>query len=205
MRFERVSILIFLLICLTIFAPTAIGQQSPTSPGRDLKVFRILLANINANFISPDGFTEIKPSRNDKFSYQYGLKLPGHDFEARFQVDELKSGWRSFEKARGEQTNPDSSYIKMANAEVKNLAGDGKQFSRSMSAKILQTYNADLGRSYFFNLMDSPQTNHYQFALMVILQKNHYGNVTVVCFGNERGPEFFKNINKLIDCFRFIN
>ncbi len=204
MKFERVSIFILLLICLTIFAPAAAGRQDPQQPGHDLKVFRVLLANVNANFLSPDEFTEIKPGKADKFPFQYGLQLPGSDFEVRFQVNELKSEWRKY-KAPAEKTNPDSLYIKAAGSVVKNLAGDGRQFTRPLSAKILQDYNADLGRSYFFNLADSPETNHYQFALMVVLQKNHYGNITVICMGNERGPGFFKNINKLKDCIRFVN
>jgi hypothetical protein len=203
MDFKKVRVLIFLLFPLVVFVPDTVGKQNPS--GRDLKIFRDLLANINATFILPDGFNEIKPVAADKFACQYALQLPTADFEVRFQVNSLKSEWKSFEQARGEKINPDSLYSKLAVNAVKGLATDGKYFSRAIPESILEEYNADLGRSYFFNLADSPETNHYQYALLVVLQKNHYGNIVVVCFSNERGPGFFKNINKLKDCLRFSN
>ncbi len=204
MKFKKVSIFIFLLICLTIFVPAAIGQQTQP-PGRELKVFKELLASINANFTFPDGFNEVKPASTEKFPCHYALKLPNGDFEIRFQVNQLKNEWKNYDASQSDKVNPDSLYTKVAAAEVKSLAGDGKVFARSMPQRVLDQYNADLGRSYFLSLADSPETNHYQFALLVILQKNHLGNITVVCMGNERGPEFFKNINKLRDCLKFNN
>ncbi|WP_066006093.1 hypothetical protein [Mucilaginibacter sp. PPCGB 2223] len=180
----------------------AVGQQTQPT-GRDLKVFRELLANINATFVPPDGFDELKPNASDKFSCNYALKLSDADFEVRFQVNSLKSDWKNFEKNKGDKINPDSLYSKVAATEVKALAGDGRVFLRPVPPSYLQQYNADLGRSYFFSLADSPETNHYQYGLMVVLQKNHYGNICVACFSNERGPAFFKNINKLKDCIKF--
>lgn len=202
MNFKKASIFIFLLLPLIIFTPTAIGKQNQPN-GHELKVFRELLANINATFISPEGFTEAKPVANDKFQYNYALQLPDADFEVRFQVNTLKTEWKSFEKVRGEKVNPDSLYSKIALAEVKSLAADGRFFSRSIPGKILQEYNADLGRTFFFNLAYSAETNHYQYGLLVVIQKNHYGNICVVCLSNERGPAFFKSVNKLRECLRF--
>jgi len=203
MNFKKVRILVFLFFPLLIFTPAAIGRQNPA--GRDLKIFRDLLANINATFILPDGFNEIKPIATDKFPCHYALQLPTADFEVRFEVNSLKPEWKNFDQGKGEKVNPDSLYNKLVVSEVKSLATDGKYFSRAIPERILQEYNADLGRSYFFNLADSPETNHYQYALLVVLQKNHYGNIVLVCFSNERGPGFFKNINKLKDCLRFTN
>jgi hypothetical protein len=203
MNFKKVRILVFLLFPLIVLIPAADGKQNPV--GHDLKTFRDLLANINASFILPDGFNEIKPIATDKFPCQYALQLPTADFEVRFQVNSLKQEWKNFEQGKGDKVNPDSLYSKLAVNEVKGLALEGKYFSRAMPERILEEYNADLGRSYFFNLADSPETNHYQYALLVVLQKNHYGSIVVVCFSNERGPGFFKNINKLKDCLRFTN
>jgi hypothetical protein len=206
MIFKKVSIFIFLLLSLIIFTPAAIGQQIQP-PGRELKIFRDLLSIINATFIVPDGFNEVKPVANDKFACNYALKIPDVDFEARFQVNSIKAEWKNFEKGKGDRINPDSLYTKIATTEVKGLAGDNRFFSRGIPQSILQEYKADLGRSYFFSLADSPETNpsHYQYGLLVVLQKNHYGNICVACFSNERGPGFFKNINKLKDCLRFTN
>jgi len=200
MNFKKVSIFIFLLLTLTIFKSTAFGQQTQATD-RDLKMFRRLLANINASFTPPEGFNELTPITNDRFSYNYALKLPDADFEAHFQVNSLKREWRRFEKAKGDKINPDSLYIKQAATQVKALAGDGRVFSRTIPSSYLQQYNADIGRSYFFSV--ATETNHYQYGLMVVLQKNRYGNICVTCFSNERGPAFFKNINKLKDCIKF--
>lgn len=201
MNYNKVSIFIFLLLSLTV-TPVAVGQQNQ-SIGRELKVFRELLANINATFISPEGFSEVKPVTNEKFPYNYALLLPDADFEARFQVNSLKTDWKNFERAKGDKINPDSLYNKIVINEVKSLAADGRYFTRTIPPRILQEYNADLGRTYFFNLADSPETNHYQYGLLVVIQKNRYGNICVVCLSNERGPAFFKNVNKLRECLRF--
>jgi len=203
MNFKKVRIIVFLIFPLLVFIPAAVGKQNPA--GRDLKLFRDLLANISATFILPDGFDEIKPVASDKFPCHYALQLPTADFEVRFEVNSLKSDWKNYEQGKSDKTNPDSLYNKMALNEVKGLAADGKYFSRALPDRVLREYNADLGRSYFFNLAYSSETNHYQYALLVVLQKNHYGNIVVVCFSNERGPGFFKNINKLKDCLRFTN
>lgn len=205
MYLKKGSIFISLLFSLFVFATMAIAMQSPP-PGHELKVFKELLTNINAYFVFPEGFNEVKPIKNEKFPCQYALQLPDNDFEIRFQVNQLKSEWRNYEQEKGDRTNPDSLYNKQAIAEAKSLAGtDGKYFARNIPPSVLQQYNADLGKSYFLTLADSPETNHYQYALMVVLQKNHDGNIIVVCFGNERGPAFFKNINKLKDCLKFNN
>jgi len=206
MKFKKVSIFILLLICLTIFVPAAIGQQTQP-PGRELKAFKELLANINASFTFPDGFNEVKPVSTEKFPCHYDLKLPDGDFEIRFQVNQLKNEWKNYDASQSDKVNPDSLYSKVAAAEVKNLAGDGKVFARNMPQRVLDQYNADLGRSYFLNLANSAEANpnNYQFALLVVLQKNHLGYFTVLCMGNERGPEFFKNLNKLKDCLKFNN
>lgn len=203
MDLKKIRVLVFLLFPLVIFTPVANGQQTPVD--RDLKIFRDLLANINATFILPDGFNEIKPNTTEKLPCQYALQLPTADFEVHFQVNSLKQEWKSFEQNKGDRVNPDSLYSKLAVNEVKGLAADGRYFSRAIPDRILQEYNADLGRSYFFSLADLPETNHYQYALLVVLQKNHCGNIVVVCFSNERGPGFFKNINKLKECLRFTN
>ncbi|MBW4888161.1 hypothetical protein KXQ82_00475 [Mucilaginibacter sp. HMF5004] len=198
---KTVNKLILTMLCLTALICAAHAQESHSN-----KPFKELLAGVNANFTFPDGFAEVLPLNNEKTSYQYAMELPGSDFEVRIQVSETKREWKKYEKAKEpEKVNPDSLYSKVAATLVNSMATDGRKFNRAIPAKVLQFYNADIGQSYFFSLTDSPVTKHYQYALLVIIQKNHFGSIAVTCFGNDRGPEFFKKINMLKNCLKFNN
>jgi hypothetical protein len=182
-----------------------VHAQTNQNESHSTKSFKELLTMVNASYIAPEGFVETTPNINDKTSYQYALELPGGDFEACFQVNSTKRDWKNYDQGKhtAGEINPDSLYTRIALAQINCLAGDGRQFNRTIPAKVLQYYNADIGRSYFFNLADSPLTRHYQYALLVIIQKNHYGSISVICMGNDRGPDFFKKINMLRNCIKF--
>jgi WD40 repeat protein len=194
-----------MFFCLVVIIPCAMGQSKPV-PSQQLTGFINLLSNINATFLYPEDFKELKLLNNEKLPFQYGLKLPDADFEIWFQVNSVKADWQRYENDAVKQlTNPDSLYIKTATDEAKILGGTSDYLIRILSQSMLDRYNADEGRSYLITLMDLPTTKHYQYALLIVLHKNGYGNIIAVCLGNDKGPAFFKNISKLKDCFKFNN
>ena len=187
---------------LMVMACCVMGQSKPFS-SQSLTGFKDLLSGINGSFTFPENFTEVRPPNNEKLPFQYGLKFPDSDCEIWFQVNSIKGEWSRFEKGGKQGTNPDSTYIKTASDEALAMGGTTDFLSRPMPQRILDSYNADEGRSYLVTLADQPETKHYQYALLIVLHKNHYGNIVVACFTNEKGPTFFKNINKLRYCFKF--
>ena len=169
--------------------------------------FSHLTAEANVNFVFPEGFKEIRAPDNEDFSFDYALTLPGKDFEIWFKIKPEKEDWLSYEKSLktpGTQlANPDSSYNEVAEAHAITLTGDKNYFIRSIPANVLARYNADAGKSYLLTLLDLPETKHYKYALLITLQKNHTGTIMAICFTNEKGPEFFKNMDKASNCLKF--
>lgn len=175
---------------------------------KQLSAFTRLAAQANVSFNFPNGFKEIPAPDNDYFSYDYAMTIPGKDFEIWLQVKSQKENWASYEKARnrpdGQQlTNPDSTYIPLAQAQCAAFAGDNPYSQRVIPPDILARYNADNGKSYLLTLRDMPTTKRYKYALLITLQKAHTGIIMAVCFTNERGPEFFKNMDKASNCLKF--
>ena len=164
--------------------------------------FNKLVADAGAVFTYPKGFKEIKVPDSADFDFDYAMELPYEDFEIWFQVKSLKANWANY-KGQNTQANPDSLYNRISEATAIALTGDKDYYVRAIPADMLLRYNADLGKSYLLTLLDMPATRHYKYALLITLQKNHTGTVTAVCFTNDKGPEFFKNINKAGNCFKF--
>jgi hypothetical protein len=48
-----------------------------------------------------------------------------------------------------------------------------------------------------------PITKHYKYALLITLQKAQTGTILAICFANEKGPEFFKNMGLAKNCIKF--
>ena len=192
---------IFTIVCSLAFILVA---QAQTNQGdsKEAKHFKELLSQVNASFATPDGFTEIKALNSEKTNYQYALEIPDGGFEVRFQVNDIRKQWKLFDKGSA-GTNPDSLYTKIVDAQVSSLSAEGNHYHNVIPPRILQYYNADLGHSYYFGLMNAPYTKGYQYALLVVIQKSRYGSISVICLGNERGPEFFKKVNKLRSCIKF--
>ena len=191
-----------LYLCFAVLPQLVLAQNKPTSA--QLNGFKALLSDINGTFALPEGFKEVMPPSNNKLPFQFGLKMLDADFEIWFEVNSVKADWQRYETNK-QTTNPDSLYRKIAAEQATIMSGSPDYITRELPPSMLERYNADEGRSYFFALTDLPATNHYQYALIIVLQKNHYGNILAVCFGNERGPSFYKNATKLKGCFRFIN
>jgi len=184
---------------------TTLVKHSPASI--QLTEFTHLAAQANVTFIFPKGFKEIKAPDNEDFSFDYAMEIPGKDFEIWFQIKPEKEDWASYEHAASTQStqlaNPDSLYNSTATAQAIAFTGDKSFFVRVIPADVLARYHADAGKSYLLSLLDLPATKHYKYALLITLQKNHTGNILAVCFTNEKGPEFFKNIDKASNCLKF--
>jgi len=186
--------------------PVVQVRHAPVSA--QVAAFTRIAAQANVSFIFPKGFKEIPAPDNDYFSYDYAMTIPGKDFEIWMQVKSEKENWASYEKARNQPdaqqlANPDSTYIPLAQAQCAAFAGDNPYSPRSIPPDILARYNADNGKSYLLTLRDMQTTKSYKYALLITLQKDHTGIIMAVCFTNEKGPEFFKNMDKASNCLKF--
>ncbi|MGF7042924.1 hypothetical protein M2273_006200 [Mucilaginibacter lappiensis] len=186
--------------------PVRIKNTPPVSV--QLKEFSQLLAQASITFTFPKGFKEIAAVNNEDFSFDYAMEMPNKDFEVWFQVKSQKENWASYERSQNDNSssqlaNPDSLYLDMGKAHATAFTGDRNYFVRNMPQNVLDRYNADAGKSYLLNLLDLPATKHYKYALLITLQRNHTGTIMMVCFTNEKDPEFFKNIDRATNCLKF--
>jgi hypothetical protein len=210
-QIKQLLITAMLMLCIT---PT-IAQERHSDAAREkytqlskqLKEFYRLTAQANVTFIFPKEFKEIKAPDNEDFSFDYAMELPGKDFEIWFQVKSEKENWASYLRTQNNQkaqlANPDSLYSSIGTANAIAFTGDRNSLIRNIPAEYLAPYNADAGRSYLLTLLDLPETKHYKYALLITLQKYHTGTILAICFANEKGPEFFKNIRKVSSCLKF--
>lgn len=189
MQFKKILwIIALLLISVPVFA-----QRKKQKQSQDLKDFTRITNQANLAFTIPDGFKEV-PDKQNTQTFDYGITLPGEEFEIWFRVIPEKTD---------ESTDTDSLYIDMGKIEAQSLAGDANYFMRNMPDRVLTDYNADAGKTYLINLPDSPATKHYKYALLITLQKKKGGTVMAVCLTNDKGPDFFQNINKARTCMKF--
>jgi len=184
-----------------------VAQQTKVEGSAQFREFSQLLNQASVVFTFPKGFKEIAAVNNEDFSFDYAMQMPGKDFEVWFQVKSQKENWASYERSdsdNGKQlANPDSLYKDMGKAHASAFTGDNNYFVRNMPQNVLDRYNADAGKSYLLNLLDLPATKHYKYALLITLQRNHTGTIVMVCFTNEKDPEFFKNIDRATNCLKF--
>lgn len=188
--------------------PVTVTTKKTSSTSAQLRTFQEIAARGNAIFTFPKGFKEIPAPDDEDFSFDYAMSLPGKDFEIWFQVKSQKENYAAYLRNIGSkelgQDNPDSLYQGMGTALAKGFAGDETgYFLRIIPQKYLARYHADAGRSYLLNLLDMPVTKHYKYGLLITLQKAHTGTIIAVCFTNDKGPEFFKNIDRASNCIRF--
>lgn len=185
---------------------TTIPNHSRVSD--QLNDFNFTMAHASVIFTFPKGFKEIPAVNNEDFSFDYAMELPGREFEVWFQVNSQKENYANYLKYKSEKNlqtaNPDSLYLEIGKAQAADFSGERNNFFlRDVLPAKLKRTNADAGKSYLLNLLDLPETKHYKYALLIVLQKNHIGTILTVCFTNEIGPEFFKNVDRVSSCLKF--
>jgi hypothetical protein len=201
--------ILFTAICLLVAAPVfAQSRHNPATmikkpvPNEQKANFYHLATQTNVAFDWPKGFAEVQAPDDEDFSFDFALELPGQDFEVWYRLKPEKEDWARF-KDNPQAANPDSIYKAVGKATAASFCGDEKYFERNIPHSVLARNNADAGKSYLLTLLDLPQTKHYKYALLIVLQKNHTGSIVAVCFTNEKGPEFFKNVNRATNSLRF--
>ncbi|MDB5139099.1 MAG: hypothetical protein JWR12_1015 [Mucilaginibacter sp.] len=198
-----------------LFIVPAIAQPKHARPlktkqviiSRQLADFNRLAAQANVSFIFPVGFKEIKAPNNEDFSFDYAMELSGKEFEIWFHIKPEKADWASYvhdlNNPNAQLANPDSLYKDMAAAQAITFTGEKNSPLRVLPQHVLARYNADAGRSYMLTLLDLPEAKHFKYALLVTLHKNHTGTIIAVCFTNDKGPDFFKNLKEASNCIKF--
>ena len=73
-----------------------------------LKEFYQLASDADIDFKFPKGFREVKAPDNEDFSFDYGIGLPGKEFEIWFQVKSEKENWASYERNQNNKNFPAS-------------------------------------------------------------------------------------------------
>jgi hypothetical protein len=186
----------YVVVCLLIGGHAANAQNKYSQVDRQMKEFSRLVTEANITFTLPEGFKEVSPINNEDVSYDYGITMPGQEFEIWFEVKPYKQISKYY-------ANADSAYINIGKEQVSVFSADNAYFARNLNDRILAQYNADEGKSYLVNLSDSPVTRHYKYALIITLQKDHIGTILAICLTNDKGPEFFKYIDKARTCIKF--
>lgn len=174
---------------------------------KQLKTFVQLAGEANVGYIYPEGFKEIRATYNEDLVFDYALELPGQDFEVWFSVRSQKRIMAGYVQMRNDTArsidNPDSLYNKTGLNLAGEFGGGQSYFTTIIPADYLARYNATEGKTYMLDLADTPETKHYKYALLITLHKDHVGTIVAVCFGNEKGAVFFKNIFKASKCLKF--
>jgi hypothetical protein len=181
---------ILLITCFLICSCAGFAQTKAVKNSREFKTFTKIANRANVSFVLPDTFKELD-IKSDNIDFDYGLTIPGQEFEIWLKVIPQS------------ENSPDSLYIEIGRTKARQLAGENRFLVRLMPEEVLADYNADAGRTYFMNLPDLPETKHYKFALLITLQKNHKGTIMAICLSNDKGPDFFRNINKARNCIKF--
>jgi hypothetical protein len=193
----------FCVALLLGIVPAFTQVKQPAILTHDLKSFDKKLKKAKMTFIFPTGFKEVKAT--DIYNFDYGIIAPEGDCEIWFKVQSQKDSWTSYLKGKNDNriVHPDSVYKEIGLSQAKAFKGDKDPIERIIPANLLTRYGADLGKTYLVNLPDAAATKHYKFAMVVVMQKNKTGIAMAVCFANELGPGFFKNLNKASSCLKF--
>jgi len=208
--------IVFTCILVSV-AVTAMSQQAThvypaaksktNSESKQLKNFIKLAGEANVVYVYPEGFKEIQAINHNDFAFDYALELPGQDFEVWFNVRCQKRILANYAQTVSDTAetidNPDSLYNKTGLTLASEFGGGQSYFTTIIPPDYLARYNATEGKTYLLDLADMPETKHYKYALLITLHKDHVGTIVAVCFGNDKGSEFFKNIFKVSKCLKF--
>ncbi len=199
---KKINCFLFGILLLLLVVPV-VAQVNRASANSQLKNFNNALTQVNMAFTFPEGFKEIKAPSTDDFPFNYGMELPGQGFEIWLRVNTQKEGEKFLADKNVRNISTDSLYLSLAHDQIASFTTDNTYLKRRLPDYILGRYNADAGSTFLLSLNDSPITKHYKYALLIVLQKNRVGTVLTICFTNEKGPEFFKNMNLASSCLKF--
>ncbi|MBE9586759.1 hypothetical protein IM792_20080 [Mucilaginibacter sp. JRF] len=205
------SVLLYVLfaICITAHAQVKSTKKYIIKPKQteQLSRFDSLANRAGVNFMMPKGFREIPALNDDDFTFDYAMDIPDAAFEVWYQVRSQKESLANFERDRADDEPPlasaDSIYKEIAKVNANAFTWQSNPFVRTLPAAALKRYNADAGRSYLLTLEDTPETKSYQYALLIALQKFHTGTIIMVCFTNQKDPEFYKNVERAGSSLKF--
>jgi hypothetical protein len=190
-----------LLLCATL---PVMAQGTRTFPDSERpKTFGDLLVETGLSFNFPEGFKEIKVPNTDNLPFNYGMELPGEGFEVWMRVTTQKDGEKLLADKNIHVPSTDSLFVGLAQDQIFAFTSEKSYLRRNLPSYILRRYNADAGSTYLLNINDTRLTKHYKYALLTVLQKNQAGVLLALCFTNEKGPEFFRNMNMAASCLRF--
>ncbi len=212
-RVCKSSIITFFIVC--VIQQWAVGQHRRHKQAEavkdnqpaPLRPFIKEAEEAGIEFSFPSVLKEMPAINNESFSFDCAMAMPGQDFEIWLQVHSLKQNWTSYEQVKNItgkiMASPDSAYINTIKAQALALSDDDRYSIRSLAPEILEAYNADAGKSCTISLADLPETKGYKYALLIAVQKDHAGYFLAVCLTNDKGPDFFRNINKVRECIKF--
>lgn len=198
---KKLQYFIFLLITCSIC------YAKNVQLGSQLKTFEQTLAAADLQFIFPKEFREINTIQHSNVSVNYAMELPKADFQVWFSVKNLQQEWSKFKASEDESKhaliNPDSLYSATSLSAAIALAGKDNYTSKNLPQEVLNNFHADKGKSYQLNLYNASATGHYQYGLLVCLQKSGTGYISMLFLSNENGPDFYKKVNKAYYSVKF--
>ncbi len=194
--------LIFLFLVFAEF-----GHAQQVQPIAQLKTFNQTLAAANLQFLPPKDFKEIKALHTAHVDVDYAMELPNDNFQVWYLVKNLQQEWPKFKASEDNikrvTRNPDSLYNSSSLIQATLLAGKDNFTSKNLPPSVLTIFNANEGKSYQLNLYDRPETNHFQYGLLICLQKNGVGYISMLFMSNDNGPDFYKKVNKAYYSVKF--
>ena len=191
-----------IVLALFILGSDARAQSPNSGYSQQMKNFAKALSEVGMTFDAPQEFKEVTAVNTREFPFNYAMEMPGQNFEIWFKVSDKKAD-EKFIKQNHLRIPTDSAYNAIALRQASIFADDKALLPRNIPNEILTRYSADAGKIYLLNLKDLAVTKHYKYALLIVLAKSNTGTLLAVCFTNNKGPEFFKNMYQASNCLKF--